>query len=245
MDCEGILNACTINVVPNKARITVTKSDSIYSRTVAGWVSARCAAAASRACTAGTVSDGTRFLSCHRRPIVSGPRWPPLAPLLFSFSPSPSRQPVLRSALPLETLFYDPGRFRQPLDKRPGEFRAIAKIPEASICDRCGRCVRPRPQWLPPQACAARTFGQLRSRHPNKLRLSRLHTRRPGARAWFVRQSSPLHGRGADICPDQGAARKVKLRWRSRGAHGFWIALPRSNAEIHVQVPRSPPAQAQ
>src|SRR5579863_9267162 len=63
MDCEGILNACTINVVPNSARITVTRSDSMYSRTVAGRVASCCAAAASRASTACAVSDVTSFLS--------------------------------------------------------------------------------------------------------------------------------------------------------------------------------------
>src|SRR5580693_7209905 len=62
MDCDGILNACTINVVPNSARITVTRSDSMYSRTVAGCDSAACAAAASRVSTACAVSDVTSFL---------------------------------------------------------------------------------------------------------------------------------------------------------------------------------------
>src|SRR6266478_1577849 len=35
IDAEGILNACTINVVPKSARITVTNNDSIYSEKVA------------------------------------------------------------------------------------------------------------------------------------------------------------------------------------------------------------------
>src|ERR1700730_7187609 len=35
IDADGILNACTIKVVPNRARITVTSRDSMYSENVA------------------------------------------------------------------------------------------------------------------------------------------------------------------------------------------------------------------
>src|SRR5882762_4582326 len=45
MDWDGILKAWTINVVPNRARITVTRSDSMYSRSVAGRASSRFPAA--------------------------------------------------------------------------------------------------------------------------------------------------------------------------------------------------------
>src|SRR5271169_1112323 len=43
MEGEGILKACTMKLVPNSARITVTRSDSAYSRklapcfVLAGW----------------------------------------------------------------------------------------------------------------------------------------------------------------------------------------------------------------
>src|SRR6202035_5585259 len=56
MDWDGILKACTTKVVPNSARITVTSSDSIYSRSVAGRASV-CCAAPGRDSTTCAVSD--------------------------------------------------------------------------------------------------------------------------------------------------------------------------------------------
>src|ERR1700676_4788904 len=142
MDCDGILNAWTINVVPNRARITVTKRDSMYSRTVAGCDSERWAAAASRASTACAVSEVTLFLSSPQLPIVSGPRSQRIAPLLFSFSRIPPRSLAPQCEPRRETFSDDPGRSRQPHNRRPEPFPAIAKIPAARIYGRCDLGVR-------------------------------------------------------------------------------------------------------
>src|SRR6516162_816924 len=62
MDCDGILKACTTKLVPNNAKITVTRSDSRYSESVVGL--ACTSSAASR-----TVSTGVSLGG------ISGPAW--------------------------------------------------------------------------------------------------------------------------------------------------------------------------
>src|SRR5882762_605656 len=60
IDWDGILNAWTINVVPNSARMTVTRSDSMYSRSVAaGGASTRFPAAP---CTSATCAVSVMLL---------------------------------------------------------------------------------------------------------------------------------------------------------------------------------------
>src|SRR5690348_2969876 len=90
MDWEGILKAWTMKVVPNSARITVTRSDSIYSRTD---VCARASAwAASVRCSATGATSVIRFLLLVLpRGAVRGPALPRIARLLSYCYPCRSR----------------------------------------------------------------------------------------------------------------------------------------------------------
>src|SRR4029077_16533298 len=151
----------------------------MYSRTVAGRDSARCAAAASRASMACADSDVTWSLDCPQLPIVSGPRRPRLAPLLFWFCRFPSQLSDRRYEPRREKFSDDPGRFPQSHGRRPAPFLAIAEIPAARIYGRYGPGDRLLALSLPPRENAERTRARPLVRRPDRLLRSRPRMRPP------------------------------------------------------------------
>src|SRR6202021_1815025 len=132
MDCEGILKAWTINVVPKRARRMVTSSDSTYSS------AELCADSRCRATETGCSATSSADVSVDIVPFSS--TWdlipnqreqfsPRPVPPLFYFGLRSGRAFAVRAILPLQMFFDARGRTRCAHGIERRRARAVATIP--------------------------------------------------------------------------------------------------------------------
>src|SRR6266852_2698395 len=220
IDADGILKACTMKLVPNSARITVTSSDSRYSEIVV-W-SARCSC----------FFSGIRLsLSLPRARVVPKRSAPHVAPLLFSCCPRPSPctppQSKLRSGKP----FGGRGRSLPLRDIQQAPAPVLARVPAGRTCDPTPRCAHRAPR----EPARTESFATPRAPHPvrhrGKPRLLPLRTHRPAASASLDRRFSLPRAPAASALPGAAAAQPLRGILHLQSARGSWKAALRSTPE--------------
>src|SRR5262249_4192799 len=144
IDDDGILNACTMKLVPNSAKRTVTRSDSRYSGSVACARRRRAAFSAttvrSSICSLSVVpssctANSPPLLLAANRPPDRERCSPPAAPPLSSCCPARRPGARRRPTLPPQRSSGDRARSLPKGDIRLAAVRALAEAPAALICD--------------------------------------------------------------------------------------------------------------
>src|SRR5215469_5394072 len=139
MDCEGILKAWTINVVPKRARRRVTRSDSAYSSTEL-CADSRCWAfeTGCSATSSADVSVDIVPFSSRWDLIPSQPEQSSLRParLLFYFDLRSERASAVRAIPPLQMFSGARGRTHCARGIEQSRARAAATIPAGRTCGR-------------------------------------------------------------------------------------------------------------
>src|ERR1700726_270884 len=242
IDAEGILNACTMKVVPKRARITVTRSDSMYSEKVAS--SPRRSGFASR--SSGTVcwvivsSDMGVNFAPRFAPIALAPRLQRAAQLpslyFLGLKPCWNRRPRLL----LQRSSDDRARARRQVDIRREPSRGPAKIPAKPICGRS----QIAPCRAPPMQIQREWFAAFpwrpKAPRPDRSPPLRLRTRRPAEQACHGHRSSPRRGQGEDVLREGAAEQPTPELAHSPAAPGSSKAVPRSTWETSPQDTRWP-----
>src|SRR5205807_2324395 len=235
MDWEGILKAWTTKVVPKRARITVTRSDSIYSptevcaRASARSTSVRCSATGAISVIFCTTSRCLTLL--HPRGAARAPAPPRIVRLPSYWNLCRSRSPARAHPLASRRSSDDQARPHGPLHTGP---KAILSPEEIPVAWTYGRLTPARflpPQWSSPAGPASQTTAPQQDLRPDKSPPPEPQTRRRATRASLSHRFFPRLCRGGGNCPRPNDAPQYRATPRLPIVRGSWTIVPRSRSQ--------------